>query len=242
MNPPGVKELLNVWERGTGRPAAVRALMLMAAVRPGDDIQALSHLSIGQRDRTLLDLREVLFGSAVHCVTDCTQCGEAIELDFRIGDIRLSHGDAGPAYAFQHDGYDIRFRLPHSADLIALEGERPDTAERQLLARCVLDARTKEGSVGASELPEKVLAAMNQRMSEADPQAEIMLEVSCPACSCVVPAPFDIVSHLWTELDAWARRLLREVHTIASAYGWSESAILDMSPGRRRAYLDLLHS
>jgi hypothetical protein len=56
----------------------------------------------------------------------------------------------------------------------------------------------------------------------------------------VSPAPFDIVSHLWTELDAWARRMLREVHALAATYGWSEAEILRMSATRRRAYLDLI--
>jgi len=76
-------------------------------------------------------------------------------------------------------------------------------------------------------------------MSEADPQAEILLEVSCPACSYVSPAPFDIVPHLWAELDAWAKRMLREVHSLAVVYGWSEAEILRMSAARRRIYLDL---
>ncbi len=241
MKPIGTIELLNVWERGMGKSAAARALMLMAVVSPEDDIQALSRLSIGQRDSALLDLRQAMFGPDVHCLTDCTRCGEPIELDFSIDDIRQSHGEAGHTYDFLDAGYAIRFRLPDSADLLALEGEQPASAERQLLARCVLDARTREGStVELQALPEPVLTALNQSMSEADPQAEILLEVSCPACSSVLPAPFDIVSHLWAELDVWARRMLLEVHSLASAYGWSESAILGMSQGRRRAYLDML--
>ena len=34
-------------------------------------------------------------------------------------------------------------------------------------------------------------------------------------------------------------RILREVHTLAAAYGWSEAEILALSPARRRVYLEL---
>jgi hypothetical protein len=240
MRTPDTTELLRVWEQGAGKPAAIRALMLMTAVSPERDGGALARWNIGRRDRLLLNLRDTLFGPDIHCLTDCTRCGEPIELDFRIDDIRVPHGEPGRAYHAAADGYEVQFRLPDSTDLLALEGELPAQAERRLLARCVVDAWTKEGDVEAITLPDAVLSAVSREMSEADPQAEILLEVSCPACSSVSPAPFDIVSHLWAELDAWARRMLREVHALALVYGWSEAEILRMSPARRRTYLDLI--
>jgi hypothetical protein len=240
MRTPDTTELLRVWEQGAGKPAAIRALMLMTAVFPESDGGALARWNIGRRDRLLLNLRDALFGPDIHCLTDCTRCGEPIELDFRIDDIRVPHGEPGRAYHTAADGYEVRFRLPDSTDLLALEGELPVQAERQLLARCVVDAWTKEGDVEAIALPDAVLSAVSREMSEADPQAEILLEVFCPACSSVSPAPFDIVSHLWAELDAWSRRMLREVHALALVYGWSEAEILRMSPARRHTYLDLI--
>jgi hypothetical protein len=214
----------------------------MTAASPENDGNALARWNIGRRDSLLLDLRDALFGPEVHCLTDCTHCGEPIELDFRIDDIRVPHGEPGRPYYLEAGNYEVQYRLPDSADLLALDGEAPARAERQLLARCVLDAWTQDGDVAVAELPDAVLSAVSQGMSEADPQAEVLLEVSCPACSAMSPAPFDIVSHLWTELDAWARRMLREVHTLAQVYGWGEAEILRMSAARRRAYLDLIGS
>jgi hypothetical protein len=40
-------------------------------------------------------------------------------------------------------------------------------------------------------------------------------------------------------LTTWVRRLLREVHTLALAYGWREADILNMSARRRRFYLEM---
>lgn len=240
MKTPDTTELLQVWEQGVGKLPALRALLLMTAASPESDSNALARWNIGQRDCLLLNLRGALFGPEVHCLTDCTHCGEPIELDFHIDDIRVPHGEPGHSYQTEADGYEVRFRLPDSSDLLALEGELPGQAERQLLVRCVQDARTKEGYVEVTTLPDTVVAAVSQGMSDADPQAEVLLELSCPQCSSVSTAPFDIVSHLWAELDAWARRMLWEVHALAFAYGWREAEILQMSAVRRRTYLDLI--
>jgi hypothetical protein len=48
------------------------------------------------------------------------------------------------------------------------------------------------------------------------------------------------VTFFWSEISAEARRLLLEVHNLASAYGWSESDILSMSALRRRYYLEMI--
>ncbi len=39
-----------------------------------------------------------------------------------------------------------------------------------------------------------------------------------------------------------AERLLREVHTLARAYGWSEGAILELGSARRERYLELVRA
>jgi hypothetical protein len=240
MRVPDTADLLRVWEQGTGKSAAIRALLLMKAICPESDSRTLGKWCIGQRDRLLLDLRYALFGADVQCLTDCANCGEPLELEFRIDDIRAPHGEPGRSYPVDSDGFEVRFRLPDTGDLLALDGDSLIPPERQLLERCLLDVRSKEGEVDLGELPNTVLSAVGRGMRDADPQAEVVLEVSCPACSTVSRAPFDVVSHLWTELDAWARRMLREVHAIALAFGWNETDILAMSASRRRAYLDLI--
>jgi hypothetical protein len=53
---------------------------------------------------------------------------------------------------------------------------------------------------------------------------------------------FDVVSYLWGEIEDWAERLLRDVHSLAAAYGWSERDIVGMSALRRRLYLELANA
>jgi hypothetical protein len=77
-------------------------------------------------------------------------------------------------------------------------------------------------------------------LAAADPQADIEMALHCPGCAATWRQGFDIVSFLWAEIDAWARRTLYDVHRLAAAYGWREGDILAMSAPRRQAYLDLV--
>jgi hypothetical protein len=226
MHALSARELLSVWEAGTNQRPLQRALAMLAAVSPETSSDSLARLTIGQRDARLLALREMMFGAEVTGVTDCPECGEKIELSFNCSDIHpASETEPPPELAVQSNGHEVRFRLPTSADLFAV------SSSEQLLERCLL--------TGGNYLTDDLVPAVAEKMSSADPMAEIHLTLSCPSCEHNWAALFDIVAFLWRELNAAARRLLREVHTLASAYGWTEAEILALSPARRRVYLEM---
>jgi hypothetical protein len=83
--------------------------------------------------------------------------------------------------------------------------------------------------------------AIGERLASADPLAETRLALACPSCHHAWDAGFDIGQFVWAEVEALARRVLWEVHALASAYGWSESITLALSPARRAMYLQLVH-
>jgi hypothetical protein len=83
---------------------------------------------------------------------------------------------------------------------------------------------------------------IDRALVEADPQADVHLAATCSECGHQWPAIFDIASFLWKEISASAVHLMGAVHTLASAYGWNERDILDMSPGRRQRYVEMVHS
>jgi hypothetical protein len=101
-------------------------------------------------------------------------------------------------------------------------------------------AATRAGRpVAADQLPPEVQARVAQASSEADPRADIQLNLSCPECAARTRAVLDVGSALWLELDAWARGTLLDVYLLASSFGWSEPEVLALSPLRRRYYLEL---
>lgn len=228
-------ELLTVWESGLDQPPVRRALTL-AAVASGADVVELAELSVGRRDALLLALRQRCFGRRLPCVVGCPSCAERLELSLGVDDVRVEPPAADSAQV-EIAGVRVTFRPPTSRDLLDLDPAVPD-ARRWLVAKCVVDARTADGPVPADDLDDDVLDAVAARMGEADPQADVLLMLTCSACGHDWGAPFDVAGYLWDEVDAYARRLLHDVHTLATAYGWSEAEALSVSPARRRFYLE----
>jgi hypothetical protein len=245
-------ELLSAWERGQGQPSFQRALILLALACPESTADALAQLSLGERDGRLLELRQLTFGSQLVSLANCPACGEPLEFSCSAEEIRAA-GESEKANQAEgsepqedrqtlsicSEGYEVLFRLPNSLDLAALADSQ--TASQQLLLqRCVLSARQLDDEVSCSQLPAEVLGAIAARMEEADPQANVQMNLSCVTCGHQWQTLFDIEAFFWAELQVWAERLLQEVHVLARAYGWREADILAMTAYRRHFYLGMV--
>lgn len=219
-----------------------RALLLISAFYPEKEIDDFFRLSIGQRNFLLLRQRERVFGPTLSFLESCPSCKMQLEMDASVDDI-ISTPEVGKKdrLSLSIDGYEVQFRLPDSLDLLAVENFNDgDLAKSLLLQRCILEAHGPDDEITADRLPAKVIEAMALEMERADPHGIIRFDLSCPSCGNEWQVNFDIVSFFWIEIDAWAKRVLREVHTLASAYGWSEAEILAMSPRRRGIYLEMV--
>jgi len=53
-------------------------------------------------------------------------------------------------------------------------------------------------------------------------------------------APFDTTAFFFSEMKINGGQLLREIHSLAFYYHWSEAEIMGLPRDRRRAYLGLL--
>jgi hypothetical protein len=144
-------QLLALWEHGLRQPPWQRALSLLNAAFPELPPETLASLSPGQRDGSLLALRENLFGPRLASVVSCRSCGERLELTFAVDDIRVNSMpvpedplacDAREALELTAEGYHVVFRLPNSLDLAEIAGiSAPEQARRCLLTRCLLSVQ-----------------------------------------------------------------------------------------------------
>lgn len=241
-------ELLTVWERGTSQPPTHRAISLLAPVCADAPPHELAQLPIGRRDAHLLTLREQTFGPRLLSLSECPKCGARIELEFDVADIRaeseIGAAEIAVPITLRRNNFAVTFRLPNTLDLAAAaEAGNSSGARQRLVERCVLSALNAKGDeIPPIALPEELLTAVAARMSEADPQADVQLAIACPECHHHWNAPFDIAGFFWTELQACAQRLLGEIHELASAYGWREADIQNLSAARRQAYLELVRA
>jgi hypothetical protein len=241
-------DLLNAWEDGRSGTSSRRSLLLLAAMYPDAPHETLASLSIGRRDAELLRLREALWGPRMAAIASCPECRERLELTLDVRDL-LAMADWSAAgetplaegISLTLGDCSVAFRMPTTEDVIAAEGvEDVDAARVLILERCLLSAEQAGAQVSALQLPAEVVRGIAESMAQADPLADIQLRIDCPSCKHQWRAAFDIVSFLWTELEAWAGRMLSEVHTLARAYGWREPEILALSATRRQFYLEMV--
>lgn len=241
--------LLEAWEWGIPRSPIERSLAFLAAAWPDRPLDELARLPVGRRNRLLLELRLALFGPQLELQTACPRCAEPLEMQIPIS-LLAARGEAPEAdpdtgHTLETDGLAIHFRLPDSLDL--LEAAAASEPRKLLLERCVtgIEATTPAGALPAAgkgspvALPPETEAQLGEAMRLLDPLADASFALTCPACAETWATPFDIGGSLWIEIDAWAYRTLREIHWLASAYGWSEADILALGSWRRQAYLQM---
>jgi hypothetical protein len=222
--------LISCWETGRRRHTLDRALLLHAVAAPAEPPDALADRPIGQRNAALIRFRRALFGDELQSCLACPACGE--QLEFSLSANALLARAPEDVTDVSVDG--VRVRMPTTRDLASVAGE-PDEASavRKLFERLI-------GEPGAPAPSRALLTAdqVTRALDDADPCIDVAIDVTCPACAHGWNAPFDIVDFLWEEIDVRARRLLDEVHVLASAYGWTEADILRLSDARRSAYLE----
>ncbi|WOJ90450.1 hypothetical protein RZS28_03905 [Methylocapsa polymorpha] len=243
MMTDGTAEMVRAYEDGLGASLGERGLILLRLVFPDETEASRASTPVGRRDAALLDLFSRMFGGVAEALTDCPRCGEKIEMEVPLDAIRApAPTDESTRFTLTIDGGQIVYRLPNAGDLAALGAAKElgdvETARRALVRRCFV-AKEDRSDLSEHDI-ERLAAAMSESVAKADPQAQVLLELDCPSCAARWSAPFDIVEFLWRRMEARVSVLLREVHVIASSYGWTEDEILALSPFRRRRYLELI--
>ena len=224
-------------DRGTGEPVTS---------------EFVRELSIGDREALLLHLRRLTLGEKISCVLSCPQptCGEQMDLDLKVSDLLLPPGTLPPQEEYETvvegegKSYRVRFRMPNGGDqeaAAALATRDYDAAVSLLYRRCVKSSVLLAGEDDTQlELTLEAKRALQQVMSGLDEQAEVLLNLTCPACKLSFVLPFDTGDYFYRELTRRGDNIYREVHLLALHYHWSEAEIMNMSRQRRRLYLGML--
>ena len=236
---------LDVWEHGYSLGPMNRALVLLKSTTP-DPPGGWLALKPGEVMQRLLNKYESEFGTRLEATASCPVCGTEVEMTFTVHQVRQAipagkEIQAKPLHLISVEDLEIVARDLNVGDLHAASAcSHAGEAHRMLFQRSVISASKAGTEVSAAELPEKTRKAVSQRLEEADPWGDPRVSLTCPDCKNTWDSGVDAGAHLWIELDASVRILQREVVALARGLGWSESEILEMSPSRRRLYLDLL--
>lgn len=234
MRALGPADILSLWERGAQRHLLDRSALLCAWAHPDWLAESIADLPLGCVTRALMQLREASFGARIESHVDCEHCGSRLQLMLLTSD--LLQPEAGDLIEVNAGGR--RVRPPALRDLAAVAHELDaERAALLLLARCTLQGGDDVAALSSEELRE-----IENALEAIDPNADLALDVHCEACGAQNTAQLDACVLLWDEIDAHARALFLQVHTLASAYGWSEGEILSLGVARRASYVAMVGS
>jgi hypothetical protein len=228
-------DLLCMWERAAAVNPGERALALAAGCS-GLTTSAAFQLTVGDRDRRLIVAHRGLFGKRVTGRADCPACFEPLEVNLDLADFDLPASSV--CKEFRVADCEVEWRMPTAGDMAVIARmSPPETARARLIRQCVTRVTHRNEEVHPAQWPQELVTALSQAVAAADPLADVQIGLTCVRCENRWSIGFDPSAFLWTEIDNLARRLLSEVHRLASAYHWREADILAMSAARRAAYL-----
>jgi hypothetical protein len=235
MSGPDSAWTLTAWERGLQEGPLDRAVTLLAVVTglpPGEAEVA----DVGSRDAVLTTVLGRITDGTLWGSLECAGCGERLDVPIDLSALPTTPWrEPGELLEVEVAGARVLFRLPNTADLRTLRGDDAAAGRRQLLSRCV----RAEGASTPEDIGEEVAAAVEAAMEAAAPGGAVTVEAACPACGTATVAALDVPVLLWAEVQSRAVALLRDVHVLATAYGWTEPDVLALSPARRAAYLEM---
>lgn len=239
--PTGMEDLL-LLETYTSDIALTLALLARVAQvvdPPSPEITiAWQDLPVTDLDVLLLRLRQLVIGDRIQAETNCPVADCAARIDTvleveayldhhrprRVRNIEVSDE---PGWYRLH-GAEIFFRLPTSADQLAVAGQAEPVAA--LIQRCVRPAN----------LSARLRKRVENAMEALAPSLAHEMQGMCPECGSPVNIYFDPRQFTLQELRGQAAFIIQEVHLLAFYYHWPESHILALPRSRRLHYAEMV--
>jgi len=226
-----------------GNDAAAAILLLDRLFVPGPGARIPEDgaigLAVSDRDRLLAHVYTRVYGARVESTVHCRRCHQPYDLDFSLDEVQEAHEqEARDASVLREDDGTFvapgagRFRLPTGLDERAVRGLSPANAATALIERCVIERASGQDGDDALQLAMEVVG----------PMLDLTLPAACPECGANQSVRFDIQSYLLNTLLQERPRLVRDVHLLATIYGWSRADILSLPRTERRAYTALIES
>ncbi|AYF90646.1 hypothetical protein D6Z43_27210 [Pseudomonas sp. DY-1] len=216
------------------RPGLVTALLTQCA--SGTDIGFWWAQPVSRRSAALLRL--VAATDGVHSLpfsARCPACNEVFEFELQLAPLLGTAEAEGPIQVSLGPDSQVTLRRPTGEDLRNWRQARPGTPD--VARRLMLDSLLLAGQVRPEDE-----AQLSAAIAEADPLVALAVGCNCPACGADSEVPIDLDDAALARLNARQRALLRDVHDLASRYGWSEAQVLALTPARRAQYLALIEA
>lgn len=225
---------------GIDTRTAIQLLGRLLVAESDADLQPCQavDLTVADRDVLLAAVYERTYGSMIESTLECSSCSASFVLDFSLPDLvaKVYQAREQVGVSRQADGTYLLpngccFRLPTARDEMDVLGMSIAEVDKALLSRCLI-----EGDVQTHR------HAVEQAMEQLAPAVDLDLDACCPECDALQAIRFNLQSYLLEALLQDRARLAREVHRLATAYGWSLNEILSLTRMQRRTHVKLIEA
>jgi hypothetical protein len=235
--------LLDLWDECAQAELPQRARAILRAAYRQLCVEDLDAMAIGQWNSALLRFRAAQFGTELRIFDRCPSCQGSVEFAVETSEILPAADPLPDERYFSSGDWSVRFRPLTGGDWLRSFqpgcGE-PKEAGKRLLSRALLQVRHRSREATPEEMPDPAWEALAEALVEADTASEILFRLRCPSCREEWDSPLEPAEFVWREINAACRRLLRQIHALAWAYGWSEAEIVGLSQERRTNYLRMI--
>src|SRR3569623_1205885 len=203
MHALAARDIIEIWETAQHRHPVDRALALRSMAEPQCTRDELAALPLGERDRRILAQRAQSFGDRLCGHSACPRCNERVEFDLSCRVMQSPAGASSCERMTHMENNSLRLRALNSYDLAAAAYACDVAEARRILSqRCLVEARCNDEPVEVDALPAAVSDHIAEAARAAAPQAEWLLDLTCPACAPRWQSLLDIVHIIWTEIRA----------------------------------------
>ena len=221
--------------RDTSTQSAVDLLARLVEWPAGGNAHA-DELTAPDRDRMLAAIYQRAFGKKIDSTATCTACSSPYDLGFALDDLFAALDRSTESNTTQQLGdgtfrtsSGLHFRLPTAREEIEVSQLPLEKAEQVLASRCVLESPEGDSP-----------SALEDAIEEVAPVLDLDIDTACPECGVRQGVRFDMQFYLLSAIERERTHVLREIHRIASAYGWSFKEILGLERNDRQALVQLI--
>lgn len=195
--------------------------------------------TIGRRIAALAQIVAMTEHSASLAMTvtcDRPECGAPLEIAIPLEAIRSSGRPPERLPVRLANGHEVIVRPPIGADQRAWRQRHYGSREEAVAA--MLESLLIEGDVSGAEPHD--IEAIADALAERDPLVAFTISYDCPSCGVSSDTAIDLEQLAVRRLIAFQRGLLKDVHALATRYGWTESEVLAIPAKRRARYRALI--
>jgi hypothetical protein len=186
-----------------------------------------------------LTTEDEALATTLRCSHDDCRHDFAIALPFAA--LAAQAADAAPAAQIVQfplgDAAPLTLRLPTGRDQAAWRERHFDNQDDALTA--IVRSLAVEPAALPDLAPDR-LAPLAAAMEAADPLVAFTVETTCAHCHRPVGLDVDLEGVALQQLARLRREALRDVHELATHYGWTEPDVLAIPPRRRAEYQRLI--